>query len=106
LQQQLDTYKLCFLHAPLFHPALKEVAPIRKQLGINTFFNGLGPLVNPASPNHQLVGTYNLELAKLYQHVLYEERKNFTVIHGMEGFDELTFIGTTRIISKNRDFVV
>jgi len=106
LQRQLDKTNLCFLHAPLFHPALKVVAPLRKQLGISTFFNGLGPLVNPANPTHQLTGTYNLELAKLYQHVLQKERKDFTVIHGIEGFDELTFIGATRILGKMKDEVI
>src|SRR6218665_2598015 len=106
LQRQLDKTNLCFLHAPLFHPALKVVAPLRKQLGTSTFFNGLGPLVNPAKPTHQLVGTYNLELAKLYQHVLQNERKNFTVIHGLDGFDELTFIGPTRILGKTIDSII
>jgi len=106
LQQQLDKSNICFLHAPLFHPALKVVAPLRKQLGISTFFNGLGPLVNPARPTHQLVGTYSLELAKLYQHVLQNERKNFTVIHGLDGYDELTFIGSTRLLGKTRDTLI
>lgn len=106
LQQQLDASNLCFLHAPLFHPALKMVAPIRKQLGIATFFNALGPLVNPVQPTHQLVGTYNLELAKLYQHVLADKRINYTVLHGLEGFDELTFIGSTRILGKSRDEIL
>lgn len=106
LQHQLDKTNLCFLHAPLFHPALKVVAPLRKELGISTFFNGLGPLVNPANPTHQLTGTYSLELAKLYQHVLQNERKDFTVIHGIDGFDELTFIGATRLLGKTRDEVI
>ena len=106
LQEQLDNANLCFLHAPLFHPALKVVAPLRKQLGTSTFFNSLGPLVNPVQPNHQLVGTYSLELAKLYQHVLSNERKNFSVLHGMDGFDELTFIGPTRILGHAKDEVI
>lgn len=103
LQQQLDKHNICFLHAPLFHPTLKRVAPLRKALGISTFFNGIGPLVNPANPTHQLTGTYSLELAKHYQHVLHRTRKRYTVIHGMDGFDELTFIGSTRILGGDRD---
>ncbi len=103
LQQQLDKHNICFLHAPLFHPTLKRVAHLRKALGIPTFFNGIGPLVNPANPTHQLTGTYSLELAKHYQHVLHRTKKGYTVIHGMDGFDELTFIGSTRILSGNRD---
>lgn len=103
LQQQLDEANICFMHAPLFHPALKAVAPLRKALGIATFFNSMGPLVNPAHPTHQLTGTYSLELAKQYQHALKDERKEFTVLHGMDGFDELTFIGVTRILGQQRD---
>ena len=106
LQRQLDEANICFMHAPLFHPALKAVAPLRKDLGIATFFNSMGPLVNPAHPTHQLTGTYSLELAKQYQHVLRADRKNFTVLHGMDGFDELTFIGVTRILGKERDELV
>lgn len=103
LQRQLDKHNICFLHAPLFHPTLKRVASLRKALGVPTFFNGIGPLVNPANPTHQLTGTYSLELAKHYQHVLHRSRKGYTVIHGMDGFDELTFIGSTRILSGERD---
>lgn len=103
LQKQLDTANICFMHAPLFHPALKAVAPLRKALGIATFFNSIGPLVNPAHPTHQLTGTYSLELARQYQHALRNERKEFTVLHGMDGFDELTFIGVTRILGQQRD---
>ncbi len=106
LQRNLDKSNLCFLHAPLFHPALKVVAPLRKQLGVSTFFNGMGPLVNPVNPTHQLTGTYTLELAKLYQHVLREERVNFSVLHGLDGFDELTFIGATRIFSQQTDRMI
>lgn len=103
LQRQLNKHNICFLHAPLFHPTLKRVAALRKALGVPTFFNGIGPLVNPANPTHQLTGTYSLELAKHYQHVLHRSRKGYTVIHGMDGFDELTFIGSTRILSGERD---
>lgn len=106
LQRQLDKTNICFLHAPLFHPALKHVAPIRKSLGVTTFFNGIGPLVNPANPTHQLTGTYSLELARQYQHVLRKERTNYAIIHGLDGFDELTFIGNTRVLGKNRDEVI
>ena len=70
LREELATANICFLHAPLFHPALKTVGPIRKNLGIRTFFNMLGPMVNPASPKHQLVGVYNLEMARIYNYLL------------------------------------
>lgn len=106
LQRQLDKHNICFLHAPLFHPALKQVAPLRKSLGITTFFNGMGPLVNPANPTHQLTGTYSLELAKQYQHVLRSQRQEFAVLHGLDGFDELTFIGATRVLGQQRDELI
>jgi len=106
LQKQLDSANICFMHAPLFHPALKAVAPLRKALGIATFFNSMGPLVNPANPTHQLSGTYSLELARQYQHALRKERKEFTVLHGMDGFDELTFIGVTRVLGQQRDELI
>lgn len=103
LQNQLDRNNICFLHAPLFHPALLQVAPLRKSLGIATLFNGLGPLVNPHDSTHQLTGTYSLELAKQYQHILKSKRTNFTVLHGLSGYDELTFIGGTRVLKAKSD---
>ncbi len=72
LKRSLDRANICFMHAPLFHPAMKNVAPIRKELGVKTFFNMLGPMVNPASPKRQLVGVFNLELARQYDY-LYQQ---------------------------------
>ncbi len=106
LQRQLDQNNICFLHAPLFHPALLRVAPLRQSMGIATLFNGLGPLVNPHPSTHQLTGTYSLELAKQYQHVLKSKRTNFTVLHGLSGYDELTFIGGTRVFKANSDQLI
>jgi len=103
LQSDLKQNNICFLHAPLFHPALNKVAVIRKELGVKTLFNSLGPLVNPVQPTHQLTGTYSLELAKMYQHILAPERAAFQVIHGMEGYDEITLIDDTRMLGKNTD---
>jgi anthranilate phosphoribosyltransferase len=106
LQRQLDKHGICFLHAPLFHPALLRVAPLRQSLGIATLFNGLGPLVNPHPVSHQLTGTYSLELAKQYRHILKSQRSNFTVLHGLSGYDELTFIGETRVLTNHSDRVI
>ncbi|HNP97053.1 MAG TPA: anthranilate phosphoribosyltransferase, partial [Cyclobacteriaceae bacterium] len=60
LKDDLNRANICFMHAPLFHPAMKNVAPIRKELGVKTFFNMLGPMVNPAFPPNQLVGVFSL----------------------------------------------
>ncbi len=106
LQRQLDRNNICFLHAPLFHPALQRVTPLRKSLGIVTLFNGLGPLVNPHHSTHQLTGTYSLELAKQYQHILKPMRTNFAVLHGLSGYDELTFIGGTRVLKAKNDQLI
>lgn len=100
LRRQLDEANICFLHAPLFHPALKTVAPIRKQLGIKTFFNMLGPLVNPARPAYQVTGTYQMELARLYSYLLKDTTKRFKILHSHDGYDEISLTNSTRIISE------
>ncbi len=106
LNTQLKRQNICFLHAPLFHPTLKKVGPIRKNLGIRTFFNSLGPLVNPVQPAYQLTGTYNLELARIYQFILNEERNEFRIVHAMDGYDELTLTEHTRVLGGDTDFLV
>lgn len=106
LQQSLAEFNICFLHAPLFHPAMKKVAPIRKSLAIPTFFNIMGPLVNPVQPDYQLTGTFNLSIARMYHHVLQAERKNYKVVYAMDGYDEISLTGDTRIFGKNEDIIV
>lgn len=93
LKKQLDNYNLCFLHAPLFHPALKEVVPVRKQLGMKTFFNMLGPLVNPVQPEYQLFGTFNMELSRLYQYLMQETGRRFAIVYSFDGYDEISLTG-------------
>lgn len=105
LQRQLDKRNICFLHAPLFHPTMKKVAPIRRSLGVRTIFNNLGPLVNPAQPKFQLTGTYSLELARVYQHLLRNERTNYRVLYGMDGFDELSLTDDTRVLGAKSENV-
>lgn len=106
LQRQLDERNICFLHAPLFHPTMKKVAPIRKNLGVRTIFNSLGPLINPAQPKYQLTGTYSLGLARLYQHILRTERTNYRVLYGMDGFDEISLTDDTRVLGGQSDSVL
>ncbi|UKT65764.1 anthranilate phosphoribosyltransferase [Pedobacter mucosus] len=90
LKRNLDTAGICFLHAPLFNPAMKIVAPIRKELGIKTFFNMLGPMVNPSQPKYQMVGVFSLELARLYNYLYQDTAKNYTIVHALEGYDEIS----------------
>ncbi|MGI9526323.1 MAG: anthranilate phosphoribosyltransferase [Weeksellaceae bacterium] len=101
LRAQLEASNLCFLHAPLFHPSLKSVAPMRKQLGFRTFFNMLGPLVNPANPDHATLGVYNMETARLYNYYLQQEKEHFTVVHSLDGYDEISLTGESLLMDEN-----
>jgi len=90
LKTSIDKANICFLHAPLFHPAMKTVAPIRRELGVKTFFNMLGPLVNPAEPKNQLVGVFSLELARVYAYLYQKSNKSYTILNALEGYDEVS----------------
>ena len=106
LNKELETSNICFLHAPLFHPALKVVGAIRKNLGVRTFFNMLGPMVNPASPAYQLVGVYNLEMARIYNYMLQQGNTSFTIIHSLDGYDEISLTGDTKIITNKGEQIL
>lgn len=106
LKQQIQETNICFLHAPLFHPAMKTVGPIRKELGIKTFFNMLGPLVNPAFPKVQMTGVFSLELARMYQYLLQEENSQYTIIYGLDGFDEVTLTDTCKLVTNKGERLV
>lgn len=106
LNTQLEKANICFLHAPLFHPALKAVAGIRKSLGVRTFFNMLGPMANPAKPAYQLVGVYNLEMARIYNYMLQEGNTSFSIIHSLDGYDEISLTGDTKVITNNGEKVL
>ncbi|WP_027067872.1 anthranilate phosphoribosyltransferase [Maribacter sp. Hel_I_7] len=103
LEKCIDEAGICVLHAPLFHPAMKNVAPIRKDLGVKTFFNMLGPMVNPAFPKNQMVGVFNLELARMYGYLYQKTDKNFTVLHALDGYDEISLTGNTKTISNHTE---
>ncbi len=106
LRKQLDEAHICFLHAPLFHPALKIVAPIRKNLGVRTFFNMLGPMVNPSMPEHQLVGVFNLEMARIYNYLLQQTGSKFTIIYSLDGYDEISLTNDTRVITNKGEEIL
>lgn len=101
IRRSLDEVGLCFLHAPLFHPAMKNVAPIRKELGVKTFFNMLGPMVNPSFPKKQLVGVFSLELARLYGYLYQETEGKFSILHALDGYDEISLTGPFKMISNS-----
>jgi anthranilate phosphoribosyltransferase len=106
LNREVDETNICFLHAPIFHPALKTVGPIRKNLGVRTFFNMLGPMVNPASPAFQLVGVYNLEMARIYNYLLQQTGAAFTIIHGLDGYDEISLTNDTKVITAQGEKIM
>ncbi len=100
-RRSLDECHIAYLHAPLFSPALKAVAPVRKSLGVRNFFNVLGPLVNPVQPEYQMLGVYNLAMSRLYSYIYQEENKRFCIVHSMDGFDEVSLTGQFKVVSNN-----
>ncbi len=103
LKQQIDKVGICFLHAPLFHPAMKNIAPVRKELGVKTFFNMLGPMVNPSNPNSQVVGVFDMELARMYHYIYQQSHKNYTILHSLDGYDEISLTGDFKMYSNTED---
>ncbi|POY37562.1 anthranilate phosphoribosyltransferase [Solitalea longa] len=101
LKRSLNEANICFLHAPLFHPAMKTVAPIRKELGVKTFFNMLGPMVNPAAPKYQFLGVFSLELARLYAYLYQKTEKQYMIIHTLTGYDEISLTAPFKVFSND-----
>ncbi|MDT0293192.1 anthranilate phosphoribosyltransferase [Mesonia ostreae] len=106
LQQCIDETNLCVLHAPLFHPAMKAVASVRKDLAVKTFFNILGPMVNPAFPKKQVVGVFSLELARMYHYLYQKTSKSYTIVHALDAYDEVSLTGDTKIFTPSKENVL
>jgi len=106
LKKQLDTANISFLHAPLFHPAMKTVAPIRKELGVKTFFNMLGPLVNPSQPKNQVVGVFDLKVMRLYHYIHQSLDKNYMIIHSLDGYDEISLTSPFKMIGNTKEEIM
>lgn len=106
LKKQIDQSGICFLHAPLFHPAMKEVASIRKNIGVRTFFNMLGPMVNPSSPKNQLVGVFSLQLLRYYKYIYEQEDIAYRIVHSLDGYDEISLTGSAKIISPDKEYLL
>lgn len=103
LKKCVDQAGICILHAPLFHPAMKNVGPIRKELGVRTIFNILGPMINPSFPKNQLLGVFNLELARMYAYLYQNTDSNFTIVHALDGYDEVSLTGATKVITHSKE---
>jgi len=106
LKQQLETSGFCMMHAPLFHPAMKYVAPVRKEMKVRTFFNILGPLINPSFPKKQFLGVYNLEVFRLYGYLNQGTDIDFSIIHALDGYDEISLTGPTKIVNNQGEHLL
>jgi len=106
LKTCLEQAGICFLHAPLFHPVMKHVAGIRRDLGVKTFFNTLGPLTNPSRPKNQMIGVFDFELLRMYTYIFQKENSNFAVLHSLSGHDEISLVTETKVVSKDYEIMV
>ena len=106
LKKQIEEANICFLHAPMFHPAMKAVGPVRRELGMKTFFNMLGPLVNPSQPQNQLVGVFNLEVARIYNYLLQESSENYGIVYSLDGYDEISLTSGFKLFTKENEQLI
>jgi anthranilate phosphoribosyltransferase len=106
LKRQMESANICFLHAPLFHPAMKAVGPVRKELGVKTFFNMLGPLVNPSRPQNQMVGVFNLEVARIYNYLLQKTATNYGIVYSLDGYDEIALTSGFKLFTKENEQLI
>jgi anthranilate phosphoribosyltransferase len=106
IREEVNKFGISFIHAPFFHPALKSVAGVRRALGVKTFFNMLGPLVNPARPTHQIVGVFSLSLLRLYRYLLEEQTTQFCVVHSLDGYDEISLTAPAKVVDRNGEYIL
>ena len=100
LSKELNDANITFLHAPVFHPALKAVSHIRKQMGVRTLFNMMGPLVNPANPAFRVLGVYNAELGRMYNYLMQKDNSKFSIVNSLDGHDEISLTTDTKVIDE------
>jgi anthranilate phosphoribosyltransferase len=103
LKNDLEKSNFCFLHAPLFHPAMKHIAPVRKALKVQTFFNILGPMINPSSPKYQVLGVYNQEVFDQYKAVYETLDLSYMIINSVDGYDEVSLTTDTHYAANHRE---
>jgi anthranilate phosphoribosyltransferase len=106
LKNELEEVGFCYLHAPIFNPAMKNIAPVRKDLAVKTFFNMLGPMINPTRPKNQMVGVYSLELARIYTYLYQQTDTNFIILHSLDGYDEISLTSEFKLISKKFETIL
>ncbi len=106
LKNEIEATGICYLHAPIFNPAMKNVAPVRKDLGAKTFFNMLGPMINPSFPKNQMVGVYSLELARIYSYLYQKTDINYIILHSLDGYDEISLTSDFKLISRDFETIM
>ncbi|WP_312556282.1 anthranilate phosphoribosyltransferase [Empedobacter brevis] len=106
LKREYEKVGITFLHAPLFHPALAKVAPIRKGLAVKTFFNLMGPLVNPVQPQFQNLGTFDIKTARLYHYVMQNSGINYSISTALAGYDEISLTSPTKVYNNSGEFIL
>ena len=106
LRREVEEIGICFFHAPLFHPAMKHVGPVRRALKVKTLFNMMGPLINPSFPKNQLVGVADLDTMKLYHEVFQSSNQNYLIVHSLDGYDEISLTSDAQVISNQEQKVI
>ena len=106
LKKEVEEAGICFFHAPLFHPAMKHVGPVRRALKVRTLFNMMGPIINPSSPKNQLVGVSDLTIMNLYHEVFKQGDQNFMIVHSLDGYDEVSLTNDTKVISNDGEGIL
>ncbi|WP_372933915.1 anthranilate phosphoribosyltransferase [Mariniphaga sediminis] len=103
LKNDLEKGNFCFMHAPLFHPAMKHIAPVRRALKVQTFFNVLGPMINPSFPKYQLLGVNNEENFNHYRNVYETLDVNYIVVNSNDGYDEVSLTDDTHFAGNRKE---
>lgn len=104
-QRSIEECGIAYLHAQCFNPAMKTVGPVRKSLAIRTFFNLLGPLINPCSPQHQLLGVASLNQMRLYAHVFEAIGMDFTIVNSLDQYDEISLTDDFKVMSSHYEHI-
>ncbi|MCI6643656.1 MAG: anthranilate phosphoribosyltransferase [Bacteroidales bacterium] len=105
LRRSVAESGFAYLHAPLFHPALATVAPLRRSIGVRTIFNLLGPLVNPARPAFQLLGVADLAQMRLYTIALQKLGVQFATVTSVDGYDEISLTSDFKVMSNHSEHI-
>ena len=105
IKRSLENSGFAYLHAPLCNPAMKNVAPVRKNLGVRTFFNVLGPLISPVRPQYQCLGVFSLKMMRLYNYIYQNLGCQYSIVHSLDGYDEISLTDTCKVMSNRGESI-